>query len=151
MAEALGVVASGVSIAALAAQIASGVVKIKSYLDQVKDAPNDIRVLIDDIEDLRFLLSNIDDDQLRNPYPGICLDNSSVSRCLDHCKRGVERLHCVVGDMEVQFKTFGPLKRWKAAKIIWKRGRLDKYRTELASAVRLLALSYQIYTRRVPF
>lgn len=147
MAEALGIIGSGVSIAALAGQIASGVVKLKSYLDQVKDAPEDIHVLVDEIEDLRFLLSDIESDQLRNPYPEMCLDNTSVSRCLSHCKRGVERIHRVVVEMEDEFESLGPMRRWKAAKIIWKRDRVDKYRAELAGAVRLLTLSYQIYTR----
>jgi hypothetical protein len=148
MAEVFGLIASGVSIGALAGQIASSVVKLKSYLDQVRDAPEDITILIDEINDLHFLLSDIEDDQRRNPYSAILLDNKSASRCLDHCKRGVERLRRVVDEMTVEFECLKPMnRRWKAAKMIWKRDKADKYRAELASAVRLLTLSHQIYTR----
>ena len=149
MAEVLGLIASGVSIGALAGQIASSVVKLKSYLDQVRDAPEDIRILVDEIEDLNFLLSDIKDDQCRNPYSPMLLDNTSASRCLDHCQRGAERLRRVVVDMAAEFECDNhPVKkRWAAAKIIWKRDRVERYKAELASAVRLLTLSHQIYTR----
>ncbi|KIN07099.1 hypothetical protein OIDMADRAFT_109424 [Oidiodendron maius Zn] len=148
MAEAFGLIASGVSISALAGQIASSVVKLKSYLDQVRDAPEDINILIDEIEDLHFLLSDIEDDQCRNPYSAMLLDNNSATRCLDHCKRGVERLRRVVDEMAVEFECLKPMKRrWKATKIIWKWDRVEKYKAELASTVRLLTLSHQIYTR----
>ena len=42
MAELVGVVASGISIATLAAQIASSIVKLKSYWNELQDAPEDI-------------------------------------------------------------------------------------------------------------
>lgn len=132
----------------LARQIASSVVKLKSYLDQIRDAPDDISILVDEIEDVHFLLSDIEEDQRRHPYSTILLDNTSASRCLDHCKRGVERLQRVVDEMAVGFESHKPMKRtWKASKMIWKRDRAEKYRAELASALRLMTLSHQIYTR----
>ena len=148
MAEVFGLIASGVSIGALAGQIASSVVKLKSYLDQVRDVPEDISILINEIEDLHFLLCDIEDDQRRNPYSAMLLDNNSATRCLDRCKRGVERLQRVVDEIALEFERFKPMKRrWKATKIIFKWDRVEKYKTELASAVRLLTLSHQIYTR----
>jgi hypothetical protein len=148
MAEILGLVASGVSIGAFAGQIASNVIKLKSYLDQVRDAPEDVALLVDEINDLYLLLSDIEADQCRNPYSAMLLDNNSASRCLDHCKRGAERLRRVVDEMAVEFGCLKPMnRRWKAAKIIWKRDRVEKYRVELTSTVRLLTLAHQIYIR----
>lgn len=148
MAEVFGLIASGVSIGALAGQIASSVVKLKSYLDQIRDVPEDISILINEIEDLHFLLSDIEDDQQRNPYSAMLVDNKSATRCLDRCKRGVERLQLVVDEIALEFERFKPMKRrWKATKIILKWDRVEKYKAELASAVRLLTLSHQIYTR----
>lgn len=148
MAEVFGLVASGVSISALVGQIASSVVKLKSYLDQIKDAPKDISSLIEEIEDVQFLLSDIEDDQSRHPYSPLLFDNSSASRCLDRCKRRVERLRRVVDEIAVDFENLPPMKRsLKAAKIIWKRDRVEKFRADLSGAVRLMTLSHQIYTR----
>jgi hypothetical protein len=150
MAEVLGVIASGVSIGALAGQIASSMVKLKTYLDQVRDAPEDIKILIDEIESLHLLLSDIEDDQSRNPSSAMLVENKSALRCLDHCRRGVERLQRVADEIAVDFEGLKPMKRkWVSAKIIWKRDKIEKYRAELASAVRLLSLSCQIYTRQV--
>lgn len=148
MAEMFGLVASSVSIGAFAGQIASNILKLKSYLEQVKDAPKDIALLVDEINDVHFLLSDIEADQHLNPCTAMLLDNKSLSRCLDHCKRGVERLQRVVDEMALEFECDNPIKiRWKAAKIVWKRGRAEKYRAELVNIVRLLSLSHQIYTR----
>jgi hypothetical protein len=50
--------------------------------------------------------------------------------------------------MAVDFDSLKPMKRkLVSAKIIWKRDRIEKYRAELASAIRLLTLSCQIHTR----
>jgi len=148
MAEVLGVVASGISVGALAGQIASTVMKLKSYSDQIRDAPEDIKIMVDEIENLHFLLSDIEDDRSRNLYSEMLVDNTSVLRCWNHCKRGVERLQCVVDEMAINFEGLKPMKRkFVSAKLVWKRDRLDKYRAELASAVRLLTLSCQIYTK----
>lgn len=73
MAEIFGLVAGGVSIGALAWQIASSVVKLKSFLDQVRDLPEDIALLVDEIDDLYSLLSDIEADQCRNSYSAILL------------------------------------------------------------------------------
>ena len=147
MAEVLGIVASIASFSQIAGQIASSVVRLKSYLDQVKDAPEDIRTLVDEIEDLRILLSEVEEDRVRNPCSAMLLDTNSASRCLDSCKRGAERLRRVVDEMAVDFQGSKPIKRkWAAAKIIWKRDRAEKYRTGLANAVRLLTLSLNVRT-----
>ena len=62
MAERVGVIASGISIAALAAQIANSVTKLKSYWDEVKEAPEDIQTLVEEIEALQLLLLDIIED-----------------------------------------------------------------------------------------
>jgi hypothetical protein len=137
-----------VSIGALAGQIALSIARLKTYLDQVRDAPEDIKILIDEIESLHFLLSDIEDEQSRNPSSAILVENNSHLRCLDHCKRGVERLQRVADEIAVDFDGLKSMKRkLVSAKIIWKRDRIEKYRAELASAIRLLTLSCQIHTR----
>jgi hypothetical protein len=147
MAEVLGVIASSASIGALAEQIALSVVKLKTYLDEVREVPEDIKILIDEIENLYLLLSDIEDDRSCNLSSAMLVENNSALRCLDHCKRGVERLQRVVDEMAVNFEDLKPIKRKLiSAKIIWKRDRVEKYMAELASAVRLLTLSCQIYT-----
>lgn len=148
MAEVLGAIGSGISIGTLAGQIASSLVKRNSYMDLIKDTPEDIKILVDEIEDLQLLISDIENDRARNPYTESLLDSNSASRCLGHCRRGVERLRRVVDAIAADLSSMKPRKRkWVAASMIWKRDAMEKYKAELASAVRLLTLSHQIYIR----
>jgi hypothetical protein len=92
MAEVIDVVASGISIGTLAAQIALSITKLKSYCDELQGAPEDIASLIDEISDLYLLLADIENDQLRNPMSSLLLDGTAASICLDHCKRAADLL-----------------------------------------------------------
>lgn len=148
MAEIFGVVASGLSLGALAGQVASSILKVKAYLDQFKDAPEDIKTLVDEIDDLYLVLSAIEEDQSSNPYLAGRPDDVAASRCLDHCKSRVERLRRIVEEIGDDLEDLKPMKRkWKAAKLIWKQDRVERYRREVASAAKILTLSYQIYTK----
>lgn len=152
MAEILGVVASGVSIAAFAGQIVSSIMKLKSYIDQVKDAPEHIRILVDEIDDLQLLLSELSDDQSRYPHQEMLAGNKSVMRSLESCQRGVDRLRWVVDEIASDFGMLKPMRRKLiSVKVVWKKGKIEKYRADLAATVRLLTFAYQIYTKYEEF
>ena len=148
MAEVLGVVASGISIANLVAQIANSVTKLKSYWDELQEAPEDIRLLIEEIEDLYLLLYHIEDDQRRNPMSSKFLDNASASRCLEHCKRGADSLRKLTDDLGSDINAPDRFRRkWASAKVVFKKDKIEKYKARLERAIRLLTLSHQCYTR----
>ena len=63
MAEAIGVVASGISIVQLAGQVAASIDKLKGYWKQVKQAPSDIEHLMCDIDSLSLIVAHIQNDQ----------------------------------------------------------------------------------------
>jgi hypothetical protein len=56
MAEVIGIVASGISIAQIAGQVASSIVKIKNFWDQVKAAPDDINHLLREVDSFSLIL-----------------------------------------------------------------------------------------------
>ena len=58
MAE-LGVIASGIGIASLALQVGDSILKLKKVWDSIKEAQDEIRYLIDEIEILHLVLSDI--------------------------------------------------------------------------------------------
>jgi hypothetical protein len=122
--------------------------KLKSYLDQIKDAPEDIRILVESIELLQLSLAEIECDQARQQT--VLLGTNSTLRSLDYCRRGVERLRRVVDDLTPDFEDAKSTKRkWAAAKMIWRRERMEKHRSNLDNVLRQLSLSYQMYTRCV--
>ena len=147
MADVIGVISGGITIAALAAQVTSSVAKLKQYWDLIQDAPEEIRYLIEEVEDLSLLLADIEEDQIRNPISSIILDITSASRCLDHCKRGADRLRELVEDLGANLNSSNNLKKkWGSAKVLLRKDKIEKYKTDLERAVRLLSLSHQCYT-----
>ena len=150
MAELVGVISSGIGIATLAAQITDSVIKLKSYWDQLKDASEDLQLLIEEIEDLNLLLSEIEKDQQRNPLSSRLLGSTAASKCFEHCKRGADRLKELTTELGLEIKAGGRWKkRWASAKVVLKKDRLEKYRSRLERASRSLSLAHQIYTRFV--
>ena len=141
MAEVLGAVASGISIVTLAAQIAASVVKLKSYWNQIKDAPEDIMLLIDELDDLRLLLCAIEKDQSRNPISSPIMDDTVASRCLEHCRRGADRLQNLVDELSTNIYASNRLRsKWASTKVVLKKDDIKKYKTHLKAAIRLLSL-----------
>ncbi len=114
----VGLVASGVSIGTLAVQIATSIAKLKSFWDQVWEAPEEISLLIEEIEDLHLILDDISNDQSRNAMSSALLDNASASSCIQHCQRGYDRLRELVDDMAAEVNGRGGLRRkWASMKI----------------------------------
>jgi len=147
----VGVIASGISIGTLAAQITSSIIKLKSYWDQIQDAPEDMRDLIEELEDLNQLLIDIEEDQRQNPMSNLILDPSSSSRCLQHCKQGATRLKELADSLSEDMKGSSKSKRkWASVKLVLKKDKIDRYRIKLQRVISLLNLSHQIYTRSVP-
>jgi hypothetical protein len=150
MAELVGVVASGISIGTLAVQIASSIVKLKDYWSQIKEAPEDIRLLLEEIDDLYLLLHGIEDDRAQNPISNSLLDQVSATRCIEHCKRVADRLNDLVYDLEKDITgRKGLKKKWASTKAVLEKAKIDRYKSRLETAVKLLSLAYQIYTRFV--
>jgi hypothetical protein len=73
MAERVGVIASGVCLGTLAVQIASSIAKLKDYWSQIKEAPEDVRMLVEEIEDLHLLLGDIENGRAQNPMSSALL------------------------------------------------------------------------------
>jgi hypothetical protein len=148
MAELVGVISGAVTIGALAANVATSVAKLKSYRDQLENAPEDVQRLIEEIEIFSLVLDEIKDDQARNPVSSLLLDNTSLSKCLENCERAADRLRRLTDQMGDSIDTSDRLKKkWKSAKVLLKKDKIEKFKLGLESAIRLLSLSHQSYTR----
>ena len=148
MAEAIGVVASGIAIGSLAASITSSIVKLKSYWDQIQNAPEDIHDLIEELEVLSHLLADIADDQEENSMSSLIFDSTAISRCLQHCQKGADRLKELTDNLSTELDALTRTKRkWASAKVVLKNGQMDKCKKKMEGAIRLLSLSYQMYTK----
>jgi hypothetical protein len=141
MAE-LGLAASGIGIASLALQVGDCIVRLKSFWGAVKDAPEEIRHLMEEIEMLTFVLG--DQPKLADPAAPPTPEPASFtsSRCLQLCKKAMEILNAVL--MEVE-GGIAKRKKMGSVKAVLKRDVIEKMRERLVSAQGLLMLSNQIY------
>lgn len=142
MAE-LGLIASGMGIASLGLQIGESILKLKDFWGRVKDAPEDVRYLLDEMETLKLLLSDLsilESEIVVAPSA----PSSSLSSCFVFCQRGADLLQTLLQDLNKQIverKIMG------GVKAVLKKGTIDKLRDRLRSAQGMLMISYQNYTR----
>lgn len=140
MAEMLGIVAGGMGVASLAIQIEDSVMKLKDFWNAVKEAPEEVKYLIEEIETLSLVLSEIrangdDDDKTR-------VSSVSLKMCLDLCQRGAEILGTVVREAEQEIVK---KRRIGSLKMVLKKGLVDKLRDRLKTVQLMLMLSNQTY------
>jgi hypothetical protein len=144
MAEILGVVASSISVAQLVAQLSTSIVTLMSYVDKIKDAPEDIRALVEGFEDFRYLLEEVEKSQAQ--CVGM-MGYISTTRSLVRCKRAVDCLQTVLEELGVDPSCVSRRrKRWPVA-ILWKQAKIEKLRSNIATARSCLTLSCLIHNR----
>ena len=147
----MDIVASSITIGALAASIAKSVVKLKACWDAIQNASEDVHFLVKRVELLSLVLRDIQDDQTQNPVSSMLLDGSTVSTCLEICKAAADRLGQLADNMATSIESSHQLKKKCASvRVVVKKNRIEKFEVELQSCISLLQLSHETYTRSVP-
>ncbi|KAL3425325.1 hypothetical protein PVAG01_02116 [Phlyctema vagabunda] len=147
MAEAVGLVASGISIGTLAVQIAVSLKKLRSYWQDVKDAQQDVNDIVERTELLQSLLAQLDADQSRNPVSSMLLGQGSMISCLAHCEKAARSLEDLVEDLSRNIDSKSKSKRLRAAnRVVFNKDKLDRYERKLGNALQLLSFANQSYS-----
>lgn len=141
MAEVLGVVASGISVVSFALQLAENIKKLKEFVDNVRDAPEDIKHTIHELETLNLQLADVEKELQQNPIT--TMNNSSLQQCVANCKKGTTTLDLIVRDLD---KEIGRRRKRASIRAWFKKDTLDKYARRLESAKSSLMFSYLIYS-----
>lgn len=150
MAEVVGLVASGASIGALAAQIATTIVRLRHYWNEIRDAPEEISYLINEVEIVIAFLVEDEEDQHRFRLPDIVANNALAQQSLKFCLEGAKALQSLVEDLRSQLDTLSSFRRRAiAVKVVFKKDQIRRYKSRLESAIRFLMMSERYYTRLV--
>lgn len=149
MAEVIGLIASGISIAQLAGQVTSSTLKLKAYWSQIQEAPVDIKILVREIECLGGILGKIGE-KIDTESGDQREEDTGLRNSLELCREGAEELRGLVVEMERKLGVDGKSRAgWKrklgAAKVILKKDEIKRLKGRLKSAVRLLGLAHQSY------
>lgn len=150
MAEAIGVVSSAIAFATVVVQIGKSITILKAFCDQIKDAPDDIRRLVREIELFGLIAADIEEDLLHESSLIPLHDSKHVLQCLKLCKEASEDLQSVCTDI---FRDTKPLNRlrwaYKSTRLVMQKAKTEKYVARLQKVIQLLMLSQQSYIRCV--
>lgn len=150
MAEILGLVASGLSIAQIAGSIVKTSVKVKALLDEVKDAPETLRDMLEYIDLLTPILceATVGGANGASTIPPVSPASSHLQHALTACQKAGEQLEILAGDLMSQIDAArGRVKRKRAiVKVVLKKGTLAQHEKRLERAIRLLQVAQGTYT-----
>jgi hypothetical protein len=131
---------SGLGMASLALRVGDCVVRLKLFWDAVKDAPEEIKHLIDEIETLSLVLSDFETSESSEPEPTI--GHEAMSKCFQFCKTAVGILETVAKQVEAEIKK---RRRVGSVKAVLKKSEIEKLRERLMKAQSMLMLSNNLY------
>lgn len=97
--DGLSAAASGFAVASLAVQLVGSVREIRRFLQSISDAPEELRRLIDLLEQLELILGHVGVLVRRQRGNSRCAENgilSSVSRAINTCQSRLTMLEGVV-------------------------------------------------------
>ncbi|KAK5695128.1 hypothetical protein LTR17_024601 [Elasticomyces elasticus] len=114
-----------VGVAGLAIQLADSLKKLQAFAALVKDAPSELRELIEYIDISRQWLDSISTTSVAAMDPALTL------RCEGPCRRAVDRLAVVARELEQGMQT---KKRRTALKLAWTTDALERLRKRLESS-----------------
>jgi len=101
MAETLGVVASGISVAAFAGQLAQGSAFLYTFFKDIENAPGDIRSLSHELQLMTSILSTI--------QGSFDTGDAGLEQALNHCEKVINELSAVVQTVVIS----PDLTKWK--------------------------------------
>jgi hypothetical protein len=128
MAE-FGVVASGLGVASLGIQIGQSIIKLKEFVDKVKEAPETIRYLIAELEILDSILLELKNSDEEAKKLGV--ESFALRRCQDLCSQGSRGLEALLKEVQREIRkrpTIGSLKA------VLKMGSVEKLRNKVRDA-----------------
>ncbi|KAH9894487.1 hypothetical protein F4778DRAFT_794537 [Xylariomycetidae sp. FL2044] len=147
MAEALGIAASGIAVAQITTQVGTAVIRLKQLWDQVKDVPDDIAYLLEQLDCLDPILCEIEATFDQPGISTIVANNAAARRSAAYCREASKALAELVDDMSLQLiNTRGVRQKIKSVKILLKKDTLRKYEKRLRHAVQILSLAQQAYS-----
>jgi hypothetical protein len=146
MAEILGVVASGIAVAQVASVVGSTALKLKELFGRLKDVPEAIEDLMNQVDCLAPVLLEAERLFGQNEVSSSLLIDAATQRSLDYCHKSWHRLSRLVDEIHIQinFKRSLDRKLYRV-KFILKQDQLKILEQRLKSALGILQLVQQLY------
>ena len=145
MAEAIGVVASAVGIASFAVQTLQGIQKLSDIYASFRDAPQEVRSLLNELRILANILKEGEDDRSQRPPLSIGQSQCEASQ---FCKAAADEINALleIGKILDAVKTNQWLRFRGSVRAALKRKRIKEHldRLERAKTLLILACQHQV-------
>src|SRR4051812_44550152 len=96
MAEILGVVASGIAVGQLAAELLKGVKALHTFLKDTKDAPANLQDVAEELETIAEMLSMLESTMTSSTSAPLAL----FQRCHSRCVKATAEVNAVVAGLQ---------------------------------------------------
>ncbi|KAJ5640001.1 uncharacterized protein N7484_007863 [Penicillium longicatenatum] len=150
MAEIIGIVSGAITFGTVIAQFANSITGLKNCLDQVRDAPEDLKCLLRTIEIAGMILNDIKEDLADGTTISALRKSKHTLESVEFCLEATEILGTMAKDLARDVQPSSHLRRpYAAMKVVLHRGKVEKYTKALQNALQLLQVSQQCYTRQV--
>lgn len=144
MAEILGIVASGISVAQLAGQITALGFKLTSILQDIQGAPDELNIRLEQLQMFALVLQGPLD------CGGEALPSPLLRRASLHCQKCLSELTDMLEDLSTQISNSRGIRRKMAkSRVILKRDAWTKIERQLSCSVELLSMANQVYMMQV--
>jgi flagellar biosynthesis chaperone FliJ len=140
MAEIFGAVASGIGIAGVAAQAIDGIRKLQTFCNDVRDAPEEITYMTNELEILLGTIAGIEAQIQRNA--SICQTLNPTS-ALRFVAQSVNSLNAVIQKLNVEIAQKRKLGSMKTA---WKKKVLEAHMAKIERSKTSLGLAVSAYS-----
>jgi hypothetical protein len=142
MAEVLGIVASGISVAEIAGQLLASVKTLRSFSRAVRDLPDDLCRILKEAEILGKMFYQLEVLNKCSPSPE---GSDILEASLVHCEGVAATLEALATRVNASFKQESCKKRqqppWKFIKAMLKKDEIEELKTRLESGKSLLLLA----------
>lgn len=136
--EGLSAAASGLAVASIAIQLADSVKKLHDFWDSIKDAPETVRVITNDLKLLSSVLADIASEAQHGELDVV------LEGVLSACTTSVDALNTIVNDLEPGFASSNIfLRKWTAFRSVLKKERIKNFQAALERLKNTLALGQQ--------
>jgi hypothetical protein len=138
MAEVLGIIASGIAVE----QFTESVLKLKRLCSAVRNAPDDVKNLAEELDAITALLVEVDG-QRQQPYH-TAASAATWDRCVLTCKNAGKASEDVIKELEKKLKTNRTL---GGIRVAFKKETIAELKSRLERAKSTLVLAQQTYLR----
>jgi hypothetical protein len=148
MAEVIGLVSSAITFATVVAQVTESIITIKDCWSQFRDAPDDLKFLMRDLEFFGLILADIEEDLSQESFQLALKGSKHAVQSLELCREAATNLQALSNELVGDMNSSSLLRKsYAAAKMMMQRGKMERHMARLRNAIQLLSLSQQCYTR----